>query len=160
MTLVDNMPREDRVARILRDILGRDVLATKAPFMMVNCQSKGTLGVFTDAYDHVVALVYMDLALSCAAGAALSMIPPQKARQGEASGTVPENILENLVEVYHLLREWFEALEGLRLARVDVLPMDLPHDLPTLLMKPARRLDFHIAISGYASGRYSLCVKP
>jgi len=87
------------------------------------------------------------------------MIPPTQAKEGERSGMVPENILENLVEVYNIGRCWFEATEGLKLASVEVLPADLPRDLQLLLMKPAKRLDATLSVSGYGSGRYALCVK-
>lgn len=159
MTLVHNMPKEDRVVRILRDIFSRDVSAKKAPFAMVTGESQGTLGVFTDKMDNLVALAHMDLPLSCAAGAALSMIPPAQAKEGARTGTVPENILENLVEVYNIGRSWFDVAQDLKLARVEVLPTDLPRDLQMLLLKPAKRLDAELSVSGYGTGRYSLCVR-
>lgn len=159
MSLVQNMPQADRISRVLRDIFGREVSAAKAPFAMVNGQSSGTLGVFNDADGDTCAVVYMDLALSCASGAALSMIPPAQAKEAEATGTVPENILENLVEVYNIGRSWFEAQEGMKLDRVEVLPKELPRDMLMLLMKPAKRLDATIQVAGYNGGRFSLCVK-
>ncbi|MBI4878653.1 MAG: hypothetical protein HY812_03205 [Planctomycetes bacterium] len=152
MAAVHTLPAPAQLGFLLGSLFGKAVKVSKAAKIAANVRSKGTLATFVAEDGKAAAVIHFDLAASCSAGAALALIPASVAADGERHGSIPDNLLENLSEVYNIARGWFQAGPPLRLSQVLRLPAELPKDAQALLLKPAERVDLTLEIPGYKSG--------
>jgi hypothetical protein len=149
------LPTPDDVASTFEALMGRDVSACTLEdvgfaLAKVACyrRNDGTLA----------AMIGMDLALACSAGAALTMIPNQSVREATATGVLPTNLDENLYEVLNVSAVVFTTGDPHRLTMTST-HQGLDHDdLVAAAASAAQTLGMTLRIDGYLEGRAILWV--
>jgi hypothetical protein len=146
----------DDVRKMLHDLLMRDIVVTPhhrpARFRTRN---PGTLAVFRSANGDHVGACWCDLSLANIVGAALSLMPPNVAKEATAKGEISELVLENLAEVMNVGSHlWVEQAHGaVSLERVFRLPSDeVPEAVINFYKDSERKFEFGIEVKGYGTG--------
>ncbi len=144
------LPEADAVARMLRDLFGKNV--TQKTAVAMPAATKVYVATYIDPEDSVVAVCACDLPLGTSMGAALALIPAGAAAEALRAGKLPAEMLDNLREVLNIGAALFV---GLRLRLREVLPPGdpLPAPVAALVSKPRLRRDLELAVPGYSGGR-------
>lgn len=154
------LPTPDATGRLLTDLLGKGVTAKKVPAYTPGPKDCAAIAIYA-ADDKVPrAICACDAALSCSAGAALTMLPAAMAAQCARTGKIPENILENLKEILNIATQLFQSPTAghVKLQEVVIAPAKLAPEVAALLAKPAARLDLELTIQSYGPGKMALLV--
>lgn len=153
-------PIQEDVRDLLHDLLGRSVVVDKTTPLELDEDRPGLVAVYVTDTDDVAALIVTDVRFACAAGGALSMVPPPVVEESIRKGVVAENLLENAYEVLNICSRFFNSpsTPHLKLRALHPYPGDLsPHE-KALLSFPEFRRDFAVLVEGYGDGRCSVLV--
>ena len=132
---------------------GTTCKSRKIPLDIDSC---AVVATYHDNDGAISRLLVCDVAFANCAGAALTAIPPMVASQATKSGTVADNVYDNLVEVMNVAVNLFtEAFGGrLELGRV-VKKAEFDEQIVAALQSTSRvRMD--ITIPRYETGRVDL----
>jgi len=149
------LPCANDTRHLLTMLFGTDttVALRKAPILS---SEAAIVAVYHDNEGALKRLLVCDLAFANSAGAALSVIPPGSALSAIKAGQVPDNILDNLIEVMNVAVNLFTESFGGRLELVSVLRRaDLPPETVAALESP-QRTKIDVAIPRYEKGRVDL----
>jgi hypothetical protein len=146
------LPTPEAIGKMLSNLLGRKIVVK--PAAAPAAPGKKAVATYATASSPAAMVAVLDLPLACSLGAALSMIPAAVASQSVRSGTVASNLLENLEEVMNVTAALLGAGGPVRLALEAVFPpgKSLPPEAQAVVARPAARVDFEIAVSGYEAG--------
>ena len=160
MSCLYELPPPESVSKLLSDLLGKPSKAIRANRFPVGPKTAGAVSIFVSDENKPCAVVFSDIAFTCSAGGALSLIPQNIVEEGIKSGDVPANMLENFQEVMNVARSWFERpnVPKLKLESVKSAIGNCSKGLLTMLLKSKHRLDLNIDIAGYPKGRLVICV--
>lgn len=149
------LPTPDAVAEMFNLLVGRPVTPKKGKPQFIRPGAKLTVAAFkgVDSEDVVGAAVF-DMALSVYGSAALSMIPVTAVSGAVSSGALPDNIAENLGEVYNVACQLLATGEGefSRLADHYTVASKVPADLSKAIKGTKEKIHVGIEIQGYGSG--------
>ena len=153
------VPIQEDVRDLLVDLLGRGVAVDKTRALELE-DAPAAVAEFIDDEDGTACLCIIDGGFAIRVGAALVMVPSNVAEEDLASGTLPENHLENVREVVNVFGRMLNSASTphVRLADLHLWPGDLPEGVRSLLDGPEYRRDFVVAVEGYGEGRFSLLV--
>lgn len=152
------LPAPETIAKTLTNLLGRQATVKRAA--APSPAKNPVVAIYSTAASTAAVLCVLDLPLGCSLGAALSMIPAPVASGCAKSGTIADNLLENLVEVMNVSAALLSAGSQVRLALAQVIPpgKPLPPEATALRTKPAGRLDLDVSIAGYEAGGLAVLV--
>lgn len=114
MTALAHLPKIDDTAKFIGDLLGSQVKATECTdFDSAKVVVFADYSDDNDATQHFIAC---DISAGAILGAALTGVPPSLVGETEAAGSLPENLMENLLEVLNISTNIFPQSESLRIA--------------------------------------------
>jgi hypothetical protein len=147
----------ETVQELLEPLLGRKVMVRK-PLPSEKPSPRTVTGIYCADDGSVQSLCTLDLGLGAHAAAALTLFPARFANEAIAKGELPESLLENLQEILNICAQFTNELSSRHVALREVsMANRLPPDAAAALAKtPGLRLDLHIGIEGYGSGRFTL----
>lgn len=146
---------------MLNMLVGRGVTSKKGKPQFIRPTAKLTVASFKafDSDDLVGAAIF-DIGLSVYASAALSMIPASGVSAVIASGRLPDNIAENLAEVYNIACNLLATPDGdfSRLSTHYITAKEVPADLAQLIKGSKHKVHVGIDVEGYGGGLASFYV--
>jgi len=153
------MPVRASVRDLLTDLLGRGVKVVDADAPQALDEGLPALAaIYVRDDGSPVTVCVIDLALASRAGAALGMSEP-----GEADGAIAARKLEGDLDEF--FREVVNVLAKLlnspttphvKLAEVRSVPGALPAAAAAVVLEPAARVDYAVAVDGYGAGTLTL----
>jgi hypothetical protein len=151
-----HVPSAAAVGKLLSDLLDRFVAVKAVPKLSVPAASAVSTYVFEDG--TLAAACVCDLGFAAAAGSALALIPASLAASVIKTGKLPENMAENLTEVFNVASSLFASVAGKRVRLRELTPpgVSAPSDARALLNVAGWRLDLDVTITGYPVGKVSL----
>ena len=150
------LPPAAAVARMLGDLVGRDVTAKP----MAPARSEpGTKAIATYLGEckTIRAIAFCDVPAGASLGAALVVVPPAVVDDSVKARQIDETLVENLYEVFNVLSAVFPQHGAERVLLRD-LKADgaIADDVKAFLKQPTTRLDLEISVAGYRSGRLAI----
>ncbi len=146
-------PDENRIKDMLGALFGDnlEVATSESPVQ------DSYAAVYVDADDTPGAVALCDPAFAAYAGAALSMMPPNGAKEAAESNDIPKTMFDNLHEVMNICTRLVigESTPHLRLAKV--CPSSETDAVDTI-RETASRVDFQVDIPRYGSGGLAFIV--
>jgi hypothetical protein len=134
-----------------------DELQVQPSSTVVEGDPTAFIGTYIDDDDVAVSLVACDRAFCAALGAAMTLVPPDAAKEAAATGDFPEAILANVREIMNILSRLY--MEGssphLRFAELKTLSQ-LNEAEQNVMNNVADRLDMTMTIPTYGGGNLSL----
>lgn len=141
------------VGRLWSRLLGRRVVVKRGNPTKV----AAAVSSYTNTENVLAAAVAFDLELANFAAAALPMVPSAVATDAIAGRKVDAEMLENLREVANIMASLFTCPAAhIKLRELARTPPAPPGDLLPILVRPARRLDLDIDVTGYSAGRLAV----
>ena len=135
-----------------------DGLSVKpGPKLDASPKSNCYFGVYVSDTDKVVALCGCDMAFAANSGAALSMLPPNVAKEAAKDKELTPVMLANLHEVMNICTRLMlrDDTPHIRLRELCVVSA-LPPPAGEILGAPKGRVDFEVAIGKYGPGVLSV----
>jgi hypothetical protein len=125
----------------------------------LSANSGGFAGVYVTDEGQPVALCACDLAFAANSGAALSMLPPNMAKESIKSKELSETMTANLREVMNICTRLVlrEGTPHLRLSQVYDLK-SLPAPATAIISGAGKRIDFTIGLGKYGNGILAVLV--
>jgi hypothetical protein len=144
----------------VKDLLGMlfDGLSVKAgPKLDASPKSNCYFGVYVSDQDKIVALCGCDMAFAANSGAALSMLPPNVAKEAAKDKDLTPVMLANLHEVMNICTRLMlrDDTPHIKLRELCVVTA-LPPPAVDILGAPKARADFEVAIGKYGPGVLSV----
>lgn len=155
------VPSPYDVRSALGVLLGREVRVRLTDPFAAGLGESTTYAVYVDDRLRTRAVAVADLRFAAYAGAATALVPPKVAAESVARGVLAELLAGSLHEV---LEGCAVALNGERLPQVRLHAVYAagsapPSDVVSYASVPGRRLDLHVDVPHYGSGRLSVvCV--
>lgn len=157
-TALTPVPAPKDVRDLFAGLLGRRVEVAPADPYAPGDGERATLAVYVDDQMRTRAVAVADLPFSAYVGAAIGLIPVGGVEAALEDKELSPVLRENLHEVLNVAASLLNA-EGLPHVRLyaihapgEVPPIDVSGFARTL----GRRLDLHVEVSGYGSGRFSV----
>jgi hypothetical protein len=135
-----------------------DGLSVKpGPKLDASPKSNCYFGVYVSDTDKVVALCGCDMAFAANSGAALSMLPPNVAKEAAKDKELTPVMLANLHEVMNICTRLMlrDDTPHIKLRQLCVVTA-LPPAAAEILGAPKGRADFEVAIGKYGAGVLSV----
>jgi hypothetical protein len=144
----------------VKDLLGMlfDGLSVKpGPKLDASPKSNCYFGVYVSDSDKIVALCGCDMAFAANSGAALSMLPPNVAKEAAKDKDLTPVMLANLHEVMNICTRLMlrDDTPHIKLRQLCVVSA-LPPPAAEILSAPRGRADFEVAIGKYGAGVLSV----
>jgi hypothetical protein len=119
-------------------------------------------GHYVNGSKALVGGCFCDRSLVAYAGAALSLVPADAARESLADAELDEVLVENFAEILNICSRLFEGGTG---QRVTLSTLEEPGPAASavsraMLKNPVKRLDLEVDIAGYGKGRLALALQP
>jgi flagellar motor switch/type III secretory pathway protein FliN len=154
---VTQLPVEAGIKDLLSMVVGQEVAVQYASAPALDAASTGAIARYVDDEGVLRALAACDLLIANALGAALALLPRARVTAAVEAGEVPEDIAENLHEVFNVGANLFNAPDRphLRLERV-LVGSDVDPDLVQALVVAAERVDLDLDVPGFGSGAFAV----
>ena len=144
----------------VKELLGMlfDGLSVKlGPKLDVSPKAAGYFGVYVSDDGTPAALCGCDIAFAASSGAALSMLPPNVAKEAAKDKELTPVMLANLHEVMNICTRLMLHDDSPHLKLRELCAMNaLPPPAAAILGAPTSRIDFEIGLGKYGSGVLSL----
>jgi hypothetical protein len=147
------------VASVLGDLIGKEVTVMEGNPLPLGPDIPFCVVLFRDDQGGPGAIMLCDLATSIYTGAALTVMPPETAREAVDSKTLDDNMFENFKEVMNILGgSLFNSPDTphLVLREIWMTPAKLPSELEPLFTQPSERADMDLTIEEYGDGKLTL----
>jgi hypothetical protein len=145
---------------LVKELLGMlfDALSVKlGPKLDVSPKAACYFGVYTSDDGTPVALCGCDMAFAANSGAALSMLPPNAAREAVKNKELTPVMLANLHEVMNICTRLMLRDDSPHLKLCELCPLNaLPPTAAAIIAAPKGRIDFEIGLGKYGSGVLSV----
>lgn len=153
-----SIPPPNAVARLLGELVGRNVTAKVVPAVKPD-PAMQAVATYLGECLTIKAVAYCDVAVGASLGAALVLVPPAVVDDSVKAKAIDECLVDNLYEVFNVMSAVFPQHGGDRVT-LRALNADgvLPDDVKTFLTQSGKRLDLEISIAGYRSGRLAIMV--
>lgn len=149
------------VRSLLTDLLGRAVEVQALSKRQLNSKEVAAVAVYVGETGALAGLAATDLALGGALGAGLALLPARRVAEGEAAGELPEDIMENLAEVFNVVTSILNA-EGRPRITLDMVYRagePLPAPVAKMLDGQIGQVPLGVTVTGYGSGNLSFVVR-
>ncbi len=144
----------ESLTSLLGTTLGRPVKA--APVIKREPKPTDYLAVY--AHDRRARAAFVcDLSLAAHASAALQFFPPDRAAENIQSGTLEEDLAENLHEIFNICAQVINAVSTVHVSLAHVCQyQEAPQWLKECLQTGETRMHVEVDINGYGRGRMGL----
>lgn len=151
------LPVEAGIKDLLSMVVGQEVSVQYAAAPALAVANTGAIARYVDDEGVLRALAACDLLVANALGAALALLPRTRVLEAVEAGEVPEDIAENLHEVFNVGANLFNAPDRphLRLEQV-LVGGDVDADLVQALVVAAERVDLDLDVPGFGSGPFAV----
>lgn len=149
------LPTPDAIAKLIASLVGKNVTAKARPALK-QPPTGGVVGVCVDDDKNVAAVIFADLPLAAAAGAALAMIPSAAAQDAVRAGNLPPNMADNFHEVVNIMCSALTASGGRGVRLADFAVFDVPASAEAVLGGAGARLDLEVEVQGYGKGSLAI----
>ena len=144
----------------VRELLGMlfdGMIVKAAPKFDLSPQSNAYFGVYIAAGGAPVALCACDIAFAANCGAALSMLPPNAAKDAAKSKELTEVMVANLREVMNICTRLL-LHENTPHLKLDALfsASKLPEPAAAIIAAAKGRIDFEITLAKYGPGLFAV----
>jgi hypothetical protein len=153
------LPVRSSLRDLLNDLLGRDVTVAKSAPQTLDAGRQAFAASYSRDDDTVAAVCICDRALAGSTGAAIGMVPAAEAvAQMASADALQGDLYEFFQEVVNVLAKLLNspATPHVRLHEIHAVPGHVPADVATVILSPANRLDYEVAVDGYGSGTMTL----
>jgi len=149
------LPAAEPVARLLTDLLARQVIVKPTP--RPGATDPGYVGQLVLPTGALGALSFSDRPFAAFVGAALALMPRSVAEEAVRKGVLPTGLLENYFEVVNIATALFNGVNDrashVRLTEIQPTGPTLAAPLRALWLKPTARVDLLVDVAGYGSGK-------
>lgn len=150
------LPTPDTVTRLMSGLLGVKVGVVDNK---VDDTKLVVCGVFASAVHHEAAFCLLDIPFGAAAGAALSMMPADVAKEYVKKGKLDEDILDNCAEVLNVCSRLFTSSDAHRVTLTvkTFHPEPIPAEVKAALAS-SQRLNLNLSVDRYGGGALVLII--
>lgn len=147
------------IRELFESLLGRTV-EWKATSHKVDPLDGASVGVYTNDFGVVQALVMADIPLTARAGSAIALLAPAGAEKAIKEKLISSAQFDNLAEIFNIAITLFNkpGTPHLKLDTVFAPRESLPPDVKSLALNMGGRIDGVLDIQGYGPGRISVVV--
>jgi hypothetical protein len=152
-------PKGSEIEELLSGLTGQDIAANSAAQLKPG-PNQAIATYITTEEKKVAALAIYDFELAIYCGAALSMIPPDRAKELVQEKNLSEEPLSNFKEVVNVQAGSFNKpnMPHVKLDQVLTSYDELPEEAKKILELPAARVDFEVEVATYGKGRAALLI--
>ena len=153
-----SLPDIKKAASMFTSMLRREVKLTA--LKPVPDKDYVSVGHYVNRDKKLVGAVFADKAMTLYAGAALSLVPADAAKDALKEPELDEIMRENFAEVLNVCSRMIEMSdEGRVMLSATEFP-SMPRSAVTTgaLAKPLKRVDFDVEIQGYGKGRFGMAL--
>lgn len=153
------VPSAFEVREVFEGLLGREV-EWAGTSHHVDPLDGAVVGVYTNDFGAVAALVIADVPLAAWAGSAIALLPIAGAEKAVEDNLVSPGQFDNMAEILNVAASMFNkrGTPHLKLHETYAPRETLPADVEKWVMLPASRIDGTLTIQGYGEGRISVIV--
>ena len=153
------LPAAAELRTLLDGLFDKPVKVQSHPSPVMPGRDVRVVGAYVDGSAAVRAVVFTDLTVGSALGAALALVPAQRVQEAVNAGAVPEDLADNTREVLNVAASLFNCGDAhLKLGDVWVAPQPVGDDAVVFLRAAAQRSDITVEVPGYGSGVVALLV--
>lgn len=147
----------EKMARLLSELLGRNVTATIGPIPATTALPALTASYAGDKGD-LVAVCRCDLEAVLNGGAALCMIPSYEAANNLKAKRLDPVLLENFTEILNVCAQLFGGPGAQRVTLASVCPTTdrVPEKHENFIKQSRLRREVQLSITGYGNGKISV----
>jgi hypothetical protein len=145
------------IQKLFAGLLGRQVIVAPSKPVVVLGSQPWVVGVYQDDDEGLAALALADVSLANYAGAALSLLPVNLAREATREGRVEAEMLDNFREILNVGASLFPEAGGAHVRIVDAIveASAVNAVMTRLIRKPKSRVDALVDVEHYGKGRLS-----
>ena len=153
------LPEPETLSELLAGLLGKEIKAETSSTWQPTADRPACVAAFGPEDGPTSCLWVFDLDASIYTGAALTMTPPEEAKEAVKANELREGFVENVHEIFNVGSSLFNAGEAqLMLKNAHVTKDELPAGVQKLLENPPARLDLEIDVPDYGKGKVSVIV--
>ncbi len=153
------VPTAFEVRELFEGLLGRSV-EWEGTMHHVDPLDGAMVGLYTNDFGSVGALILCDVALAAWAGSAIALLPHNGAESAVTNNRLTPAQFENMSEVLNVASSMFNknGTPHLKLHEAYAPRETLPADANEWVLAPANRIDGTLTIQGWGVGRISVVV--
>lgn len=151
------LPEPSAVGELLGGLLGKTIEAKPGDRWDPAADAPATVASFGPDDGPTSCLWIFDMSASIFAGSALTMMPPEEAKQAVKDKELKEGIIENVREIFNVGSNLFNG-GSLKLKEAYVTSKEMPDPVKQLMAHPPKRLDIEITIPDYGKGNVTVIV--
>lgn len=153
------VPSAFEVREVFEGLLGREV-TWQGTSHIVDPLDGAVVGIYTNDFGSVAALILADVPLAAWAGSAIALLPHAGAEKAVEDNLVSPGQFDNFSEILNVAASMFNKRDTphLKLQETFAPRETLPADAQKWVLSPASRLDGTLTIQGYGEGRISVVV--
>lgn len=154
------LPMRSSVRDLLADLLDREIKVDRGALQVLEEGRAAFAASYIRDDGAPAAVCVCDLSLAVGSGAAIGMVPPAAASAEAAAGELVGDTEEFFREVVNVLAKLLNSptTPHVRLDAVYTVPGEVPAAVAAVVLAPAERADYRVAIDGYGVGRMTLLV--
>ncbi|MEZ6132890.1 MAG: hypothetical protein R3C59_29830 [Planctomycetaceae bacterium] len=137
------------VIELMHGLLGLDVVAAPAADFETT-----SIAEYVDEDGAVAGYISCDLATSCRLGAALTQVPAGRADEAMKEGAIPENLSENMDEIFNISVNLITSRDGRRIRLGQIVHC---REDDTLTAARAAMVNLRDELVSFNVARYGLC---
>ena len=143
----------EAIRELFEGMVGRSVAVNPAKPLLVLGKQQWILGVYDDDDNALAGAALADVSLANFAGAALALVPPERAQSGATEGSLSEELSANFYEILNVGASLYPAAGGPHVRLVKMTTDQPKSAIVKLIRKPKSRTDVTIKVEGYGQGR-------
>ena len=153
------LPEPETMSELLAGLLGKEIKAETTSTWQPTADRPACVAAFGPDDGPTSCLWVFDMDASIYTGAALTMTPPEEAKEAVKANELREGFVENVHEIFNVGSSLFNAGDAqLMLKDAHVTKDELPAGVQKLLDSPPARLDLEIDVPDYGKGKVSVIV--
>lgn len=153
------VPSAFEIREIFQGLLGREV-TWQGTSHQVDPLEGAVVGVYTDDFGNLAAIIVADVPLVAWAGSAIALLPIAGAEKAVEDNLVTPGQFDNFSEILNVSASMFNKRDTPHLKLDDAYaPREtLPAEVSNWVFHPSSRIDGTLSVQGYGDGRISVVV--
>jgi hypothetical protein len=155
-----SLPEPAGVGELLSGLLGKTIEAKPSAKWEPAPDMPAVVAAFGPDDGPTSCLWVFDMNTAIYAGAALTMMPPEEAKQAVQAKELRDGFIENVREIFNVGSSLFNSADGSSVKLKDsyVTSKDIPDSVKQLMASSSGRLDLEIVVPDYGKGNISVIV--
>ncbi len=152
------VPTMAEVSEFLTSLVGKTVEVTAGEAWPYNPERFCAVAVFISDENKPLVVLTADLVFASNIGAALTLIPPEVAKESQGTGLLADDLAENFREVINICTTLFHGphVPHLKLSGVFLKAGEVSDEVKKIIAKPSLRGDYSANIPQYNGGKLAL----